>query len=114
MIRQVVKELPANAVPVRPSEQKPFWTETRVMWVDKDGREIDSIQKGATLKPVELKHGWCMNSTLARLIGEAKSLNGRYLRITGEPQLEVNCNFIAWFTDDNGMKLYTDGTAYYM
>lgn len=120
MKRLVVKEMPGKAELVQPSTYKPSLLKDKVVWEDETGQQYQvyaDIPVGIEVKAktIQVHVPWNINSTVARLIGEAKCLGkGQYLKVTGELQFSQHPHFVAWYAWDNKVSIFQYQEEYYL
>lgn len=108
MNRLVVREVPKEAVQVRPFELKPRILEDKTITVDdEDGNKVP--------KRIVIEHPWPLDPDIARIIGEAKSLaKGLAIRLEDAIFITLHPNEVAWYTTNQGLILSTLGTYHYI
>jgi hypothetical protein len=106
MFRQVVKGIPTGATLVQPSEAMPYYSAPveELIW---DGEKD-------VKKTVELIHAWEMESTTARLLGEAKALRGRVIKVRNNMDMTAVPCWVAWYGKRIGVGIYQMGADTYL
>ena len=107
MLRQVVKELPEKATLIRPLDHKPVTYTIEFTEVMEGGETIQRERK----VPVT----WVLDSDVARLIGEAKSLpKGSALQLDEAVYISLYPKEVAWLARGNGVKLLQLRETYFL
>ena len=107
MRRLVVKEVPEASTLIQPSKSKPGFTKSKTVVVEEED--------GQVTKEESIFVPWKLDSSIARLIGEAKSLpKGYALKLTSASGIGVVKNHVAWFTNKNGIDLVHYEDSYYL
>lgn len=98
MDRLVVREVPKTAIPIKPFELKPTVLRKKVTEVKEGDRIVSRV--------IDVKSPWPLDSNIARLIGEAKSLpEGLVLRLEDAIFVYLYPNEVAWYSKNVGVSL---------
>jgi len=107
MNRLVVSNLPHHAVRVHPSDTRPVVVTKEVKYTLVDG--MMEPKTTVTESP------WQLNSDVARLIGEARSLpRGRILKLVDMHYISLNLRNIAWFAERARVALLVADRQHYL
>jgi len=105
--RSVVKEYPQEASRIRPFELKPRVVTTKTIKVEEDGKEV--------VKTINVESPWPLDSDIARLIGEARSLpRGFSIKLTEAIFTLLYPNEVAWYAENKGVSLLSLGDDIYL
>jgi len=108
MRRLVVKEVPKESTPIQPSKSKPGFTEVKENKVTNEQGEIVAEEVSKFIP-------WKLDSRIATLIGEAKSLpKGLSLKLVDVPGIALNEQNVAWYTNFNSVDLLRDEGTYFL
>jgi len=109
MNRHVAKEVPPNAVLVQPSNEEPSTSEVVPFTVPVSEEYPTGREMRVVVTP------WHMNSGVARLLGEAKSLPKELsICITGCTDFVLWGHWIAWYASRKEVHIYNLGNSYYL
>jgi len=108
MLRQVVKEVPKKATLIRPLDHEPVTYTIEFI-------EVLSEAGEAAQRERKIPVAWVLDSDVARLIGEAKSLPiGRALKLDEAIYISLYPYKVAWFARSNGLNLLQYKGSYYL
>ena len=109
MNRHVVKGAPQDARLIRPSDSQPGGMRTEYFTVPKS----EECPHG--LDSREVFHPWHLESDLARLLGEAKSLPAHSgLQLSNSTDLTLHPGWVAWYASRLGMSILWGGNSFYI
>ena len=107
MNRLVVKEVPKEASRVRPFELKPRVLKAKTITVEEEGKKVQRV--------VNVESPWPLDSDVARLIGEAKSLSeGVSLKLGEAIFITLHPNEVAWYAENRGLSLLLLDDDFYL
>jgi hypothetical protein len=104
MKKYIVGTMPDNVERVKPSE--PYYTADVQEFVTENGVEVE--------RTVPLIHKWEMGSTLARLVGEAKSMRGRFIKVGKSWELGNVACWFAWYAGNTGVMVFRNEENFYL
>ena len=103
MIKTRIAVLPEHTIRVNPSEHQPGSMVTKV---------VDNISQEP--KVTETFVPWVMDSKIAQLLGESKSLPNGVMHITYSEGIGAHEEDIAWYCNRLGLNLSRKGQDYFL